>query len=114
MRNKLTLQQKMLRQVKESDWQKTVERIARFNGWMVYHAPDNKPDSRGRVQNITAGFPDLVLVKNGTLIFAELKSETGKTSVEQNNWLTAISACKVLTFVWRPSNIDEVRSFLER
>ena len=104
----------MLRQIKESEWQKTVERIARFNGWLVFHAPDNKPDFHGKVQNITAGFPDLVLIKNGVLIFAELKSETGKTSVDQDKWLEAISACKVLAFVWRPSNIDEVRSFLER
>ena len=104
----------MLRQIKESEWQKTVERIARFNGWLVYHAPDNKPDARGRVQNITAGFPDLVLVKNETLIFAELKSEIGKISSEQDAWLNAISACQVLTFVWRPSDLSEVRNILER
>lgn len=103
----------MLRQVKESEWQSTVERIAQFNGWRFFHAPDNKPSARGHVQKVVAGFPDLVLVKGSRLIFAELKRETGKTSPEQDAWLSDISATGVLTFVWRPSDINEVRKVLE-
>lgn len=33
------------------------------------------------------GFPDLVLLRPPRLIFAELKSETGKTTVERDEWL---------------------------
>lgn len=51
------------------------------------------------------GFPDLVCVKDGRLIVAELKSGTGKVTTAQQQWLDAFAAvpcCEV--HVWRPDD----------
>lgn len=88
-------------------------RLASTRGWTYYHPPDNKPIN-GKIQQVVAGFPDLVLVKNGTLVFAELKKETGKTSLEQDEWLAVLAACGNKCYVWRPSQLQEVISVLEQ
>jgi hypothetical protein len=85
-RSRLTEEEKSLRLIKERDWQKHVMKLAEGMGWLYYHAPDNKPIN-GRIQNITAGFPDLVLIKAPRIIYAELKRETGKLSPMQEKWL---------------------------
>ena len=112
-KNRLTPEQKALRLIKEKDWQKHVMEMAKANGWLFYHAPDNKPIN-GRVQNITAGFPDLVLIKPPFVIFAELKRETGKLSPAQENWLYLLKASGQEAYVWRPSQINEVLKLLRR
>ena len=38
------------------------------------------------------GFPDLCLVRGKRLIFAELKTDTGKLTADQEAWLIALGA----------------------
>jgi hypothetical protein len=117
MAARLTDQDRIWRSITEKTWQGTVERIAELHHWLVFHAPDNMP-RQGRsgfqyVQNIRAGFPDLVLAKDGRLIFAELKRQTGTTSPDQNTWLDALrKADGVEVYLWRPSDLDQVRAVL--
>ena len=54
----------------EAQFQAAVIQYAELKGWMVYHTHD----SRGS----RPGFPDLTMVRDGVLIFAELKSERGR------------------------------------
>jgi hypothetical protein len=103
----LTPQEKMLRSIKERDWQATVIRVAVDYGWKYYHAPDNKPIN-GRIQKVVAGFPDLVLVKGRRLVFAELKRELGIVSPQQEAWLDALRQTGAEGYIWRPSDLDEV------
>lgn len=65
---------------------------------------------RTPVQADGKGFPDLVLVRPPRIIFAELKSDTGKLSVEQKVWLDALGACTFSTavHVWRPKDFDDI------
>lgn len=61
------------------------------------------------------GFPDLVMLSPGTgrCIVAELKTETGKLSVEQERWLEAFRKNPgIEVFVWRPSDWPEITRIL--
>ena len=104
MPKKLTEQEKLLRQISERDWQSHVVKVATAKGWKHYHPPDNRPVN-GRIQKVVSGFPDLCLIKNGRMIFAELKREKGIVSEEQQAWITAIKECGIEVYVWRPSDI---------
>lgn len=94
--------------ITEREWQVTIETLARWCGWRVYHTYDSRRSN--------AGFPDLVLVHpDGRLIFAELKTETGKVTKAQEAWLHDLeSADKPTAVVWRPSSIDAAKKALER
>lgn len=116
MAARLTPEQKALRTITEAQWQRTVQDIAIASGWAFYHAPDNRPivskGGRRYVQNIRAGYPDLTLVRGTRLIYAELKRETGKTTEEQDVWLQRFALAGAETYVWRPSDLEDVKKTL--
>lgn len=98
----------------ERAWQTWVIRQAMLLRFSYYHPPDNKPDTcTGKVQQIVAGFPDLVLVKDDRLIFAELKREKGRLTEAQKVWLKRLEATGAECYVWRPSQWQEVLDILE-
>jgi hypothetical protein len=71
----------------------------RYHTWLAKHSP--------------AGFPDEVLVRGSRLIFAELKSERGKVSPEQEAWLEALRhVAGVEVYVWRPIDMDAIPGIL--
>lgn len=114
MAARLSAGEKILRSITEAQWQSTVISHARLNGWMVYWAPANKPTAGGHVQSITAGWPDLVFLRNGEFFVAELKRETGKTTPQQELWLAELRKAGVETHVWRPSDDYEMRARLHK
>lgn len=67
-------------------------RIQRRDGSVYYQTP---------VQADGAGFPDLVLVRDRVL-WVELKSEEGRLSVEQQDWMFALGAADQERHIWRP------------
>jgi hypothetical protein len=59
------------------------------------------------------GFFDLVMIRGPRTIFAELKSEKGKLSHEQNKWIVTAKECPgVEVYVWRPSDIKNIERTL--
>jgi hypothetical protein len=98
----------------EKHFQRQVEQLAAFYGWKTFHAPDNRPGRNGRVQSITPGWPDLFMVRDEEAIAAELKAEKGRVQPHQVEWLQALEACGIETFVWRPSDFDELHGRLAR
>lgn len=109
-----------------------VIKYAQLRGWMHYHTHDSRRSAEG--------FPDLVLVRGDQLIFAELKSEKGKTTPAQDTWLMALenvattshqqagaileewggvgsepcSHAPVLhVFIWRPSDWTSIEQVLK-
>ncbi len=89
----------------ERDWQARVVDLARWHGWRVFHPYESRRSA--------AGWPDLAMVRDGRLIFAELKSEHGHVSTEQRRWFAALSACAgVGVYVWRPSAWPDVQRLL--
>ena len=92
----------------EAQFQESVIQMAtEVYGWEVFHDGDSRRSN--------AGFPDLVLVKDGRIIFAELKREKGAyPSKAQMNWLALLGQAagdNVMAVLWRPSsNWQEVLS----
>ena len=59
------------------------------------------------------GYPDLTLVRETRLIFIELKSERGKLSLEQEEWLEALRATrKCEVYSWYPQQWEEICKIL--
>lgn len=88
----------------EAQLQQGVIELARLLGWRVAHF---RPAQTARgwrtpVEADGKGFPDLVLVRDGRLIFAELKSERGRPSIEQLAWFVAIEKSCAAMCVWSP------------
>lgn len=79
-----------------------VMKEARKRGWnLIYHTHDSRKSAKG--------FPDLVMIRGPRLVFAELKSQTGKVEPEQQEWLDALMAVRgPWVFLWRPSNWPEI------
>lgn len=88
--------------ISEKELQASVVELAEMTGWMYYHTYDSRRSP--------AGFPDLVLVRRGRLIFAELKSGNGRLTVNQKLWLDELrgvekrSCGNVRVFLWRPED----------
>lgn len=95
----------------ESQWSGLVVELARLGGWTLrYHVFNSKRSN--------FGFPDWVLCKPPRLIFAELKSDVGKTTDDQEAWLAGLREVEKATgglvqaYVWRPSDYPEVVEIL--
>lgn len=78
----------------ERELQNAVLELAGYLGWKCYHTFDSRRSQ--------AGFPDLVLVKPGRLIFAELKSARGKLTNAQADWGAALLLALQDWYEWRP------------
>jgi hypothetical protein len=113
-KRRLTAEDRRLRAISEEDWRATVEQIAALHRWLAYHPPRAGIRRNGSVRTTTPGFPDLTLVRGPRLVFVELKAETGRTSEAQDAWLAALAAASTEVYVFRPSDLDEVRDVLGR
>ncbi len=60
------------------------------------------------------GFPDLVLAnpEKRRVIFAELKSDKGKLSPAQEEWLKTLADCGQECYIWRPADFEEITRIL--
>lgn len=103
-------------QATEKQFQAALLEYARIRGWLCYHTYDSRRSA--------AGFPDLVLVRGGDIIFAELKSKGGKVSPAQKHWLDTLAEAAFLinrvkdqspgveVVVWRPNNWPDIEETL--
>lgn len=70
--------------VTEGQFQRSVIEYAEARGWRVAHFHDSRRDVGGGVMvgdERARGFPDLVLVHENEVIFVELKTEHGRTTL---------------------------------
>lgn len=90
-------------EMKEKHFQAHIIRFAKAHGWVVYHTYNS--------QRSEPGFPDLVLVKD-RILYRELKSESGKLTIYQQQWGKAITNAGGDWQVWRPSQLDAIHKEL--
>lgn len=96
-----------------------VLQVAEMFGW---HAAHFRPALTGRgwrtpVQgDLGAGWPDLVLIRGNRLVFAELKTDKGKVSPNQETVLEVLRGLEwigdreptVRVEVWRPADFETI------
>jgi hypothetical protein len=86
--------------------------LARHLGWKTCHFRPAQTQT-GRwitaVQGDGKGFPDLVMARKQFVIFAELKTETGRMTSEQDMWSAVLPNC----YLWRPSDYEEIERILK-
>ena len=105
MRRRLSDRERVLRSVPESEFQRSVVEAAEALGWkMIFHDNDSRRN--------TAGLPDLILARE-RVVFAELKSETGRVSSEQMMCVSLLRRAGAEVYIWRPSDMDAVMELLK-
>lgn len=73
--------------------------VARTFGYRVYHTLRSKGSQ--------PGFPDWTLARD-RIVFLELKTEIGRVSPAQREWLDALNTAGVEAYVVRPRHFDEI------
>ena len=77
--------------------------------WNIYHVAKVKGKLRSKR---SIGFPDLVLVRGGRLIFAELKVGKNNPTDDQMRWLTELRRAHHYVYLWRPCDWREIEEVL--
>ena len=98
----------------EKTFMAEIIKLAKQHGYEAYHTHNSRKSD--------PGFPDLVLCRPvsatspGRLIFAELKSSTGKLSPDQHRWLSVLehSLPDVEVYCWRPRDWRQLIEILTR
>ncbi len=102
--------------ITEAEFQGQLIDLAHIYGWKVAHFRTART-LKGWVTPVSAdgkGFPDLVMVRGNRLIAAELKSERGKTTEEQRDWMRSLSDAGAEIYLWRPSDWTQIIRALEK
>lgn len=119
----------------EAQFQSAVIDYARVNGWRIAHFHDSRRQVGDRLVGDAdaKGFPDLVLARSGRVVFAELKTQTGRLKAEQRDWLIELNGREefgledtwvqigalmgnpipsLLVCLWRPDCWEEIQAVL--
>jgi len=89
----------------ESELQSIVIGLAVLRGWRVHPSSQgsrNGPTQRAVRNKTSNGFPDLVLARDGVVLFLELKADAGVLSIEQAEWQLHLPNMIVI----RPSDLS--------
>jgi len=93
--------------ISEASFLQQVKGLAYIHGWDCHHAQPSLVGKRWMTTG-AAGFPDLVLCHPAKgLIFAELKTAKGKTSIAQDHWLAILNR-HAEVYIWRPDDLKDI------
>lgn len=89
----------------EAQFQQRILDYCELRGLLVFHDNDSR---RNR-----AGYPDLTIVGDRGVIFAELKTDTGRLRPDQETWLLRLRKAGATALVWRPQHWDLIVARLD-
>ena len=106
--------------MKEAEFQQQIIEVAKLRQWKVAHFRGVRiPRRDGSVYYATPvqadgeGWPDLVMLRDGRVIIAEIKSDKGVVSDAQTAWLREWEMADAEVFIWRPKDWDELVEVLK-
>jgi hypothetical protein len=101
--------------ITEEAFKAEVLQLAQIMGWLRAHFRPARTNHGWRtpVEADGKGFPDLVLVRD-RVIYAELKTDTGRLTDDQIAWLGALRAAGAETYLWRPRDLQDIAHTLRR
>lgn len=100
----------------EAAFQRQVIALARMTGWKVAAfrpAQNARGEWRTPVQGDGKGWPDLVLVGRGRVLYRELKLDKRYPGPEQREWGEALLAAGADYAVWRPKDWPIIEATLK-
>ena len=108
--------------ITETELLNTVTEIFEIHGYRVFHVNDSRREvnAGGRRMLVgdaqTTGYPDMTIAgpstdPEGTVIWAELKSRTGKLEPEQVEWLDQLTRHRA--YVWIPDDLEIITRIAE-
>jgi hypothetical protein len=102
--------------VTESQFASAVEDMLTVFGWRWTHfRPARTAQGYRTPLSGMVGFPDYVCVRDGRVLFFELKSDKGKRTGDQDEWAAALKMCRAVEYwLWHPRNWQEVEDVLRR
>lgn len=96
----------------ETEFADTIIELAHWYGWQVAHFRPARTAKGWRTpMQGDVGFPDLVLARDGVVMFVELKSMGGRLSAGQKRWGEQLGA---IWQVWRPTDLELAKQVLKR
>jgi hypothetical protein len=102
--------------ISEGDFERQhVEPLATLHGWRFAHFQDSRREVRPGVHvgdPKARGWPDLALARE-RVVFAELKSDKGKPTHAQVNWLDALAAAGAECYLWKPDDLEDIGLILK-
>ena len=91
--------------ISEKAFMHQVRDLAHLLRWQTYHPYLSIHSERG--------WPDLTFIRPPRLVFAELKTQKGKTTEHQDRWLALLREVEgVECYLWRPSDWDSITEVL--
>ncbi len=91
-------------EITEKDFECQIKELAVLYHWKYYHTWTSIHSPRG--------FVDVVMAREERLIFAELKSEQGKVTTYQQEWIEALKETGAEVYLWRPSDFNSIVSIM--
>jgi hypothetical protein len=89
----------------EAEFTSAVIDLAKYRGWLVCHFRPARTVKGWRTPiEGDKGFPDLVLARQGRVIFAELKVGKGALRPEQAAWAEALGN---EVYLWKPADLRD-------
>lgn len=106
----------MMIAITESEFQRQVTDLATRLGWSWVHF-ERMGNSQGQWRTpaygpLGKGWPDLVLIRRGTTVYAELKAQNKYPTDAQKEVLRVLSNASPHVYVWRPSDFPQVLEVL--
>jgi len=88
----------------EKAFERQIKELAHVFHWKYYHTWTSIHSPRG--------FLDVVMTRRERLIFAELKSDRGKLTAFQEQWVDALKKTGAEVYVWRPGDFSHIVEIL--
>ena len=100
-------------ELSEAEFQSQVTHLAETLGWDWMHVVTTGKGRHFPIRGtITAGWPDLVLIKGHRIIYAELKRQNQALDPMQRQVMEKIARTGAECYVWRPSGFAELTELL--